>query len=44
MVNKETMEVEIGKESPNKQEFKSKSDRDLLSGIQNFISTLITFF
>ena len=44
MVNKETMEVETGKESPNNQEFKSKRDGDLLSGIQNVISTLITFF
>ena len=44
MVNKETMEVETSKESPNNQEFKSKRDGDLLSGIQNVISTLITFF
>ena len=44
MVNKETMEVETGKESPNNQEFKSKRDGDLLSSIQNVISTLITFF
>ena len=44
MVNKETMEVEIGKESPNNQEFQSKRDGDLLSGIKNVISTLITFF
>ena len=33
MVNKETMEVETSKESPNNQEFKSKRDGDLLSGI-----------
>ena len=44
MVNKETMEVETGKESPNNQEFKSKMDGDLLSSIKNVISTLITFF
>ena len=44
MVNKETMEVETSKESSNNQEFKSKRDGDLLSGIQNVISTLITFF
>ena len=44
VVNKETMEVETGKESPNNQEFKSKRDGDLLSRIKNVISTLITFF
>ena len=44
MVNKQTMEVETGKESPNNQEFKSKRDGDLLSGIKNVILTLITFF
>ena len=44
MVNKETMEVEKGKESPNNEEFKSKRDGDLFSGIKNVISTLITFF
>ena len=44
MVNKETMEVEIGKESPNNQEFKIKRDGDLFLGIKNVISTLITFF
>ena len=44
MENKETMEVETRKESPNNQEFKSKRDGDILSGIKNVISTLITFF
>ena len=44
MVNKEIMEVEAGKESPNNQEFKSKRDGDLSSDIKNVISTLTTFF
>ena len=44
MVNKEIMKVETGKESSNNQEFKSKRDGDLLSGILNVISTLITYF
>ena len=44
MVNKETMEVEQGKESPNNEEFKCKRDGDLLGGIKNVISTLIKFF
>ena len=44
MMNKEKMEVEKDKESPNNEEFKSKRDGYLLLGIKNVISTLITFF
>ena len=42
--DKETMELEKDKESPNNEEFKSKRDGDLLLGIKNVTSTLITFF
>ena len=44
MVNKEIVEVEKGKKSPNNEEFNSKRGGDLFLGIKNAISTLITFF